>query len=88
MLNLQFRFQLIYWLDKMLATEDMKKITDLSKLKINEGDDNQFVDMINECNKLIDQYNALNSPDSPQGKSLRVQIVNYKNKIEKIRKGY
>lgn len=66
----------------------MKKITDLSKLKINEGDDSQFVDMITQCNKLIDQYDTLHDPESTQGKSLRVQIINYKNKIEKIRKGY
>jgi uncharacterized coiled-coil DUF342 family protein len=66
----------------------MKKITDLSKLKVNSGDDSQFVAMINECNNQIDQYHAITDPESAEAKSLKVQIVNYKNKIEKIRKGY
>lgn len=66
----------------------MKKITDLSKITINEGEDSPFVEMIIQCNKLIDQFQALDDPESIQGKNLRVQIVNYKNKIEKIRKGY
>ncbi|QHT70165.1 hypothetical protein GXP67_27730 [Rhodocytophaga rosea] len=66
----------------------MKKITDLSKLKVHSGDDSQFVAMINECNRLIDQYHAIADPESDEAKNLKVQIVNYKNKIEKIRKGY
>jgi uncharacterized coiled-coil DUF342 family protein len=66
----------------------MKKITDLSKLKAHTGDDSQFVSMINEVNHLIDQYHTMKDPESDEAKSLKVQIVNYKNKIEKVRKGY
>lgn len=66
----------------------MKKVSDLSKLQISENDDSSFKEMIYECNSLIDQFNDLSDVDSLQAKSLKVQILNYKNKIEKIRKGY
>jgi hypothetical protein len=66
----------------------MRKVADLHKLVIKPGDDSMIKEMVNACNALIDQYEALDEPESDAGKELKVQILNYKNKIAKIKKGY
>jgi hypothetical protein len=66
----------------------MRKVADLHKLQIKPGDDSMIVEMINACNVLIDQYEAMDDQESEAGKDLKVQILNYKNKIAKIKKGY
>lgn len=66
----------------------MRKVADLHKIEIKPGDDSMIIEMINECNALIDQYEELNDQENEAGKDLKVQILNYKNKIAKIKKGY
>lgn len=66
----------------------MRKITDLERIKIYEHDDSFLESMIVECNQMIDNFESLQDPESPEGKDLKVNILNYKNKIAKIRNGY
>lgn len=66
----------------------MRKISDLEKLEINEDYDSQLKQMVKECNQLIDKYNELDDDESEESKDLKVRILNYKNKIEKIKHGY
>ncbi len=66
----------------------MRKITDLERIQQYEHDDGILESMIKEVNQMIDSFEMLEDPESPQGKDLKVNILNYKNKIAKIRKGY
>jgi hypothetical protein len=66
----------------------MRKITDLDKIEIYEHDDSVLEGMIKECNQMIDAFESLQDPESPEAKDLKVNILNYKNKIAKIRNGY
>ncbi|MDO1448713.1 hypothetical protein Q0590_20720 [Rhodocytophaga aerolata] len=66
----------------------MRKITDLDRVKIYEHDDSVLEGMINECNQMIDRFESLEDQESAEGKDLKVNILNYKNKIAKIRNGY
>jgi hypothetical protein len=45
-------------------------------------------EMIKECNKMIDDLASLKDPEGQEGRDLKVNILNYKNKIAKIRNGY
>ncbi len=66
----------------------MRKIADLSKLELGNHYDDQLKQMVEECNTLIDHYNAMDDPESEEGKDLNVKILNFKNKIAKIKEGY
>jgi hypothetical protein len=66
----------------------MRKITDLDKIQIDDNDDSVLESMIRECNKMIDHLESMEDQEGQEGKDLKVNILNYKNKIAKIRNGY
>jgi hypothetical protein len=66
----------------------MRKITNLDKIQIYDNDDSVLESMIRECNNMIDKLESMEDPEGQEGKDLKVNILNYKNKIAKIRNGY
>jgi hypothetical protein len=66
----------------------MRKITDFDKMNVYENDKGILEDMVKECNKMIDDLESMENSESQEGKDLKVLILNYKNKIAKIRNGY
>ncbi len=66
----------------------MRKLADLSKLELDEQYDDYLKQMVKECNALIDRYNEMDDSESEEAKELKVTILNYKNKIAKIKEGY
>jgi glucose-6-phosphate 1-dehydrogenase len=66
----------------------MRKISNLDKMQIYENDHGILEDMVKQCNLMIDQLASMEDPESQEAKDLKVNILNYKNKIAKIRKGY
>ncbi len=76
----------------------MDLLQPIEKLKLSPTDDGQIKEMVDDCNGLIDRYNARlpsgeqSAPQASAGtdqlQGLYIQIVNYKKKIEKIRMGY
>lgn len=75
----------------------MDALEPIEKLSGSPDDDDQLRGMVDDCNALIDRYNAslgaaVSAPSgdgqAPNGQALYLQIVNYKKKIEKIRMGY
>jgi hypothetical protein len=76
----------------------MDQFQPIEKLTLSSTDDGQIKEMIEDCNGMIDRYNARlpsgeqsasqASAGTDQLQSLYIRIVNYKKKIEKIRMGY
>jgi hypothetical protein len=66
----------------------MRKITDFDRMNVYENDKGILEDMVKECNKMIDDLESMENSESQEGKDLKVLILNYKNKIAKIRNGY
>jgi hypothetical protein len=66
----------------------MRKITNLDRIDLYEHDTGIMEEMIKECNKMIDDLASLKDPEGQEGRDLKVNILNYKNKIAKIRNGY
>ena len=75
----------------------MDALEPIEKLSGSPDDDDQLRGMVDDCNALIDRYNAnlrasvpapSGGAQAPNVQALYLQIVNYKKKIEKIRMGY
>ncbi len=73
----------------------MDSLDTIEKISVSPNDDDQVRAMVDDVNSLIDRYNA--TPQAATGatsgaatdvQALYIQIVNYKKKIEKIRRGY
>ncbi len=73
----------------------MDSLDTIEKISAAPDDDDQVRAMVDDVNSLIDRYNATpqaaagaSTGNAPDVQALYLQIVNYKKKIEKIRRGY